>query len=303
MAVKVPKGVKLPWGGGRAIAQDPESDTVIVAGESGRLARVDTAAWKAVPLAPVRGFVNSLALGPGGARLAIGVAGAGPSIEVRDTAGVVTATWQTSERNARVAWSPGGNQLLAVLESHAEAETMDLVVYSADGGVVARPAVPGFDSIAAAWLDEDTVLAFARRAQTDSREAHRALRIAVSSGEVHDLGPTAVWDAYARMLPMGPDRALLVTYNWGWALVDGAGKPVVVQERPAIGAACLEPEGFAVASGRKVLRFDADGQPRGTYTAKRTVAALVRARERLLLLSGGSEGALELVEPHQGAVE
>ncbi len=296
MAVKVPKGVKLPWGGGRAIAYDGETDSVVVGGESGRLARVDTSRWKATPATPVRGFVNSLSLSRGGERLAIGVAGASPAVEVRDPADLVVATWPTQGRNARVGWSPSGERLVAVLEPSVDQPMMDIVVYDTSGALISRPDIPGCESIAVCWLDEDTLLALGRRAGVEGREGHRVIRVDVSSAAVEDLGVTEVWDVYRRIDRVAPDRVLVTTYNWGWALLDDHGRPVAVRERPSISAACVDGDGFSVAAGRQVLHFDTSGVQTKQYTARRTVAAMARARERLLLLSNGTEGALELVD-------
>jgi hypothetical protein len=289
-AVKVPKTVKLPWHHGAGLVASEDGTVAIAAGESGSVARLDLAAWKAVAWPRASGFVNSLAISPDNTQVAVAVTGADrqkPHIELRSTVdGAVLRTLQTAAPgfgagNARVSWSPSGARLLAVLEGHVGHESVHLALIDPATAKVQHIDLGDPTSVAAAFVDEQRVLVFADRGDPRST---RVAEVDVGSGAVTTL-PAPTVSVPARLLRRGPGELVIAPLWDAWQVVDAKG--VASAEGCRGQAVTLFPHGVLSASGPRVTVTTLPGGAAKVVTAKKRAEALAFAGGQLLILESG----------------
>jgi hypothetical protein len=293
---KIPKTLKCRWNNTSGLAASVDGTFVLLAGENGQLARLDLDTWQLALWPELNGSVNSLAVSPDGAVVAIAVAGT-PRVEVRDRSGAVRASIPTP-RNVRVSWAPEGDLLVARLEANVN-HPYDAVAFidpkKESCSVVDLGAV---DSVAACFVrGGETALAYARRKDLEHVEAHRVLEIS-RSGDIKDRGPTKFWDWFSSLAPLASGNVLLRGMNFGWQLVRISDLEVIAQgERAAAQAACVHAEGFVVASNKKVARYDGAGARQAEVVAKKRVEGVAVAGRFLLLYQDGQPAQIEIIQP------
>jgi hypothetical protein len=298
-SAKVPSTLKLPWNNVAAMAASADGRTIVLAGELGQLVRLDTESWELVswPSVDESGTVNALSVSDDGASVGVSIGGRKTFVEVRDAEGGVRISIPVP-RTVRATFSPGGDLFVARVEADVDHPHAGLAFIDPSTKHYRPVEVGAVDSAVACFTGTgDRVLAFARRIGTDPREAHRVLRID-RDGAVRDLAATDFWDSYAAMIRIGPERALVRGYNFGWQLVDDDGTKIAAGARQAVLAACVERDGFVIAEsrGKAVARYDAHGRRRpGSETiAKKRVDALATSGH-LFLAESGQPGQVEIV--------
>jgi hypothetical protein len=282
---KLPKTIKLPWRNSTTLAASPDGSVVIAAGELGAIGRVNLEAWQLEPWPAADGFVNDVSVAPDGSRVAIGVTGdtRPPHVEIRDaTSGAITSRIIT-KRNPRASWSPSGALLVAKIEADVDHEYEQLAILDAATRKMRAIKTPKLDSLTACFIDDDTVLAFVRRANVDDDDkAYRVLRVA-ASGTVTDVGPSSCRDSFRSLTRIAAKRFVLASYNEAWCVVDDKGKLVAEGER--CNAIAAGDAGIASAHGPRVRRFKLDGKAAGkAHKAKKRVDAMCFGGGKLLLL-------------------
>lgn len=279
------------------MAASRDGSLVVAAGELGQLAALDLQTWEMAEWPRVeRGLVDHrLDILPDGGLVAVTVAATRARVEIRDRSGAVVSSIPTP-RNTRVSWSPDGKLLVGVIEPDARHKQAQLALLDPRSGKCRVLESSPFDSVAAAWIDNDTALAFARRpdepgSEDDAsamREQHRVLRIS-RAGRVKDAGTTELWDAFSRVAPVGEDRALACGYNFGWRLIRTGDLEVVAEgQRRAVTAACAHEHGFVVANGKEILCHDLKGKRVARKLAKVRIESLTVAQGLLLVQENGT---------------
>jgi hypothetical protein len=144
-------------------------------------------------------------------------------------------------------------------------------------------ALSGAETASACFVNRDTELL----AVVGFSDARMTLRVA-ADGTVTSIGTWSHPAAPSELVPLGGDRILALHYGGsGWRLLDTEGRSIATGSHSAM-TGCADGDGFAVASGRQLARFGADGALRETSKLKVPVVAVAAGGGRAFGLGRGT---------------